>query len=82
MLCLKELNLAKYFAVMVDESRDISNVEQVSICVHYCLDATVYERLIGFYDTQNVDAESLTSLIVKAFNDHGFNIQHCIAQCY
>ena len=77
-----ELHVAKYFAVMVDETRDISKVEQVSVCVRYCIDATVHERFLGFYDTQDVNAASITALIVSALHDHGLNIQDCIAQCY
>ena len=78
----EEVHLAKYFVIMVDESRDISKIEQVSLCVRYCLDSKVYERFLGFYDTQKVDAENLTSLIIQALLDHGLNIHDCIAQYY
>ena len=78
----EEVHLAMYFAIMVDESRDISIIEQVSLCVRYCLDSKVYERFLDFYDTQKVDAENLTSLIIQALLDHGLNIHDCIGQCY
>ena len=53
-----EIHLAKYFAVMVDESRDISKLNKFH-CVRYCIDSKVYERFLGFYDTKRADAESL-----------------------
>jgi len=30
-----KINQAKYFSVLVDETTDISRVEQLSLCVHY-----------------------------------------------
>ena len=77
-----EIHLAKYFAIMVDESRDISKIEQVSLCVRYCINSKVYERFLGFYDIEKADAENLTSLITKALLDHGLDIYDCIAQCH
>ena len=73
---------AKYFAVMADESRDISKTEQVSLCIRYVINSNVYEKFLGFYDAQYVDAEALSTLIVKALQNHGLTIQNCIAQCY
>ena len=73
---------AKYFAVMADESRDISKTEQVSLCIRYVINSNVYEKFLGFYDAQDVDAEALSTLIVKALQNRGLTIQNCIAQCY
>ena len=73
---------AKYFAVMADESRDISKTEQVSLCIRYVIDSNIYERFLGFYNSCDVDAEALTSLIVKVLQNHGLTIQTCVAQCY
>ena len=73
---------AKYFAVMADESRDISRTEQVSLWICYVIDSKVYERFLGFYNTHDVNAETLLTLIVNALQNHGLQIQNCVAQCY
>lgn len=39
-----EVRECDYFAVMVDETKDISKTEQISVVVRYNFKRTVYER--------------------------------------
>ncbi len=57
-----------YFAVIVDESREISCTEQVSICIrHVDNNFSIYEDFIGLYSTNKTDAGTLTSLRMRYF---------------
>ena len=79
-----QIKEAKYFAVMADESRDVSRIEQLSLCVRYVEPKTftVQERFIGFSSLHSLDAESVAREIVSQLEQLGLNVGNCIAQCY
>ena len=40
-----------YYSIIVDETMDISRVEQFSFCIRYCTnELKVHEKFLGFYD--------------------------------
>ena len=46
------------FAVMVDDTRDVSDLEQMSLCLRYInSDFTVSETFLGFIDTPSTTEE-------------------------
>lgn len=54
---------ANYFAVICDETKDISKIEQLSVVLRYYYEGVIYERLIGFKAAVDLDAQSLFSYI-------------------
>ena len=54
-----EVVTAGSFAIMVDESADLTLTEQMSFCVRYVHNCEVKERYLGFYDVHEVDAAGL-----------------------
>jgi hypothetical protein len=77
-----EIRRASCFALMCDETKDISKTEQISVVIRYYLDGTIYERFIGFRAAKNLDAKSLLSYIKELLNQCGVDMQKCIAQTY
>jgi hypothetical protein len=77
-----EIRRASCFALMCDETKDISKTEQISVVIRYYLDGTIYERFIGFRAAKNLDAKSLLSYIKELLNQCGVDMQKCIAQNY
>jgi len=57
------------FAVIADETSDISRTEQVSLCLSYIADGTKKEAFIGFYATKSTEGEVLFELLKKAIGD-------------
>ena len=77
-----EINKASCFAVICDETKDISKTEQVSVVLRYYLDGTVYERFIGFHAAQDLNANSLFSYIKNLLQRCSVDIKRCVAQTY
>ena len=79
-----ELNQSRHFSIIADESRDISRMEQLSLCLRYVhpQDHTVKERFVGFTDCHELDASSLAQKIMDGVERLGIDIKKCIAQCY
>ena len=54
----------KQFAIMVDETTDISNTEQLAFCLRYVDDELVsHEEFIGLYSLDSTTAESIMCTI-------------------
>ncbi len=54
----------KWYSVMVDETTDLSNTEQMVMCLRYVDDnLEVHEELIGMYSLESTSAESILSMI-------------------
>ena len=55
---------SKFFAIMIDETTDASNLEEVVIVIHWVYeDLYVHEDLIGLYKTDFLTANALVALI-------------------
>lgn len=76
------MSKALRFAIVVDESRDVSKTEQLSIVIRYYLEGTIYERSLGFELAKALDAKSLFHLIEKRLKMSSIDISRCVAQTY
>ena len=57
------LQNAVYYTVMVDETTDVSNREQVVLC--FCWvdnDFNIHEDFVGMYTVESIDADTLVSV--------------------
>lgn len=77
-----EVKESKYFAVLADETKDISKTEQLSIMVRYFYNNMVNERFLGYVPCSQLNAHALFKYIKKTLADCKINIQNCIAQTY
>lgn len=81
---LAEIRECEFFAIMLDETTDISTKEQVSICIR-TVSADKYqinEYFIGFYNTDRTDAESLFQIVETATAECNLDIRKCRGQAY
>ncbi|CAF1669070.1 unnamed protein product [Rotaria magnacalcarata] len=63
---VKEIQQAKYFSIMMDETTDISKLEQVSLVIRYTDDQyNVHERFMGFQRTTAMTGEALFNLLLE-----------------
>ena len=66
---LNNVKEARWFAVIADETRDISNSEQLCISIRWvCSDYTIYKDVIGLMQAPKTDAETLKMAILKMFS--------------
>ena len=66
------------FAVMVDDTTDISNVEQMSLCLRYVKDdLTVSEIFLGFIETPSTTEENMYKQLRDSLNALGLSLDQC-----
>jgi hypothetical protein len=63
---LNECRRAKYFSVMIDETKDTACHEQVSLVIRYVDEKfNVYEKFIGLERTAKMTGEALAELLIQ-----------------
>lgn len=71
------------FALILDESLDISRHEQVAVVLQYINPQfVVNERFVGFFRATQTDGESLYHLVQTVLKTLSLNIDDIVAQCY
>lgn len=76
-------SLGPYWALMVDESKDIARKEQLSFVIRSTSsDGSVWEKPLGTFHMEKVDAESLAAAINNAVLENKLSWGKCVAQCY
>lgn len=78
---IKEADIP-FFSIKADGTRDPTNTENISVVVRYVKGGKVKESLIGMPTTDDYDAESLASLILKTLNECGLDCSNILSQCY
>ena len=74
---------AQFFSVMVDETTDNTQREQLSICVRYVTDnLTAEELFVGLYHAESTTGEVLARLIQDALQRLQLPITGLRGQCY
>lgn len=76
-----EIQDAEIFALMVDESKDLSKMEQVSVVVRYMKNDKVVEEFLHFTPADGLDTESLFAMIKDTLSKCNIDHTACIAQC-
>ena len=69
------------FGVIADETTDISNKEQFSICLRYVLHGEVFESFVGFCETSSTTGDVLYQLLKSKLLELGLDIEHLVGQC-
>ena len=78
----EEVKDAEYFALLVDETKDVSKTEQLSIVVRYLHNDDIYESFLGFTPADGLDANSLFIKIKETLSSRKIDKNKCIGQCY
>ena len=80
---LKDIHSSPFLAVMVDETRDMSNIEQLTFVLRWVSeDFTVSEEFLGLYCLSSVDAQSIVDVMTDAFLRFQIPLTKLRGQCY
>ena len=73
----------RYFSIMVDETTDISNVEQLVFCIRF-VDGHLncHEEFIGLHSMDSISADSIIRTIEDILLRLSLSLQNCRGQCY
>ena len=78
-----EIKSCDFFALIVDETSDISKKEQVSLCTRIVKDNFIVKELfIGFYEVKKTNSETLFSVVKDFFIRFDLQFKHLRGQCY
>jgi Domain of unknown function (DUF4371)/hAT family C-terminal dimerisation region len=79
---LSQVKSARYFSVMADEVTDISNTEQMSLCIRYFYGSQIEERFLDFILCDGLDGNSLATSIIDKLQSYGLDLSLLRGQCY
>lgn len=72
-----------YFSLICDEYTDVSNKEQLSLCLRWIdSDLEAHEDFLGFYQIPNISADTITLVIQDALTRLTLSTDKCRGQCY
>lgn len=79
----RDIQHSKYFAILADETTDISNREQLVICLRWIdCNLDVHEDFLGLYKIDDTGAETISKAILDALLRLNINITKCRGQTY
>ena len=79
---IAEVKKSKYYTVIVDEVTDISNKEQLSICLRYVYYGTVKEVFIAFVSVERITGKNIAAAILNWIQTVGLSPSDMRGQCY
>ena len=79
---IDEVRVAQYYTIIVDETKDMSKKEQLTLILRYVLNGVVHERFVSYTYCEELHAAAITSYIYDALSKIGLNIADCVSQCY
>ena len=72
-----------FYTIMIDETTDFSNAEQVVIVIRWVNDdLSVHEEFVGLYKTDSIQAKSLVAIIKDTLLRLNLKMELCQGQCY
>ena len=81
-----EITQVKYWSLIVDETKDLSKHEQLSICVRYWLEdgesSRVTEEFLTFNRCEDMTAETMFKNVTSLLDDIGIDLKTCVSQVY
>ncbi|XP_025265106.1 zinc finger MYM-type protein 1-like [Camponotus floridanus] len=80
---LAEIRQAEFCALLLDETSDLSKIEQISICLRIVSQNLVSsEFFLGFYSTSSTKAETLFQIVQDVFLRFNLPLTKLRGQCY
>ena len=79
-----EIEKAKVFSLLVDETKDASKIKQLAIVFRYVdiENASIHERFLTFVPAETLNAEGLSNLIVKTLEKYHIDPMLMVSQGY
>ena len=81
---VSNVNNAECFAILADETTDISKLEQMTLCLRY-VDKTTFkvkEDFLEFVAVEGLTGHTLATSIIKTLTENGICIEYMVGQGY
>ena len=77
-----EIKECKYFAVLADETTDVSGKEQLNVCIRYYAKGKICEDFLRFTSMHNVTGQAIAEEIEKSLTECGLDPTNLVGQGY
>ena len=77
---LSDISQCKYFSILVDETTDVSQTEQLSLSVRFIRDTKVHEEFLCFVPVSSTTGKDLASTILTQLSHLGLIWNICVAK--
>ena len=83
-IIVEKIKRSVWFTCIMDETQDISTLEQVCICMRYVDDSdlSVREDFLGFHNIVGTTAVELYKILTKTIKTLGLDMENCRGQAY
>ena len=80
----EDIRAAGYFSILADETKDSAKQEQMCFVIRYAdmAKGAIHEHFISFVEAKSLDANSLSSYIIKLLHDLDLNLSKIVSQGY
>ena len=80
---LSEMFSQQWFSLLADETRDISNREQLVMCIRWVSESyKINEDLVGLIQVNDTTAETIHKCLDTSLVSLGFRMENCRGQGY
>ena len=70
------------YSIIVDETSDISRVEQVAICLRFTIEGETRESFIGFHATPSTEGRVLFELVKHVLGKLELKLDEIVGECF
>ena len=75
--------MRRFFMIMADETADVSNKEQLVICIRWVDDCfVIHSDFNGMYPLERTTADQVVAILKNALLRMNLNTQRARGQCY
>ena len=75
--------MRRFFMIMADETADVSNKEQLVICIRWVDDCfVIHNDFNGMYPLERTTADRVVAILKNALLRMNLNTQRARGQCY
>ncbi|QQP40686.1 Uncharacterized protein FKW44_014820 [Caligus rogercresseyi] len=75
-------NLEAHRHLIVDETSDVGNREQVAVCLRYVNNEQPTETFVGFYEAKSTTGETLFQIVLEVINYLELHVDDIVGLCY
>jgi hypothetical protein len=79
---IEEIQQAKYFSILGDETADISNQEQFALCIRYVFNSVIHPQFLGLVSVYSTTGFYLSDMIIEKLKTWNLDIKKLRGQGY
>ena len=76
---IEKINISEYYAILLDETTDITVTKRLSICVRYFYGGTAETSFLGNVELPDGRAHTITAAVQKFLEDAGIDMSKCVS---